>query len=102
MGQDTNLEDLGPQLPRNEEPALSGIVGNAIQDRVCRLRPRGKQAGEVQPCVDDATARVDNRNPIGQPDIRKQLSGNDLELVQVFDGTATVPDLDAALLGKRV
>src|SRR3954452_16797374 len=97
LGYDGNLEELRPQFAGDEEAAVVGVPGDAVEDgfRSGAVGSR-QQAGEVDPAEDFARSRRDAGDAVGVPDIGVDLAVDVLDLVDVVDGFSAVLHCQAA------
>src|SRR5918998_945681 len=99
-----DLEELWPQLARDEEAIGLRVVGDAVEDVDRAFLPvlLCKQAGQVDPAGDLSRLGIDACDAVSLPDIGPDLAVDDLELVEIRDRSRTLINGDGVELRERL
>lgn len=98
-----DFEDIRPKFSGHEHAFPGCIVSDAIEHIFGPVAVhRAQQAGQINPAGDLAGRWGDSCNPVGLPDVGKQLAFHPLQFVEVVDGLACVTDLDPALFRQSL
>src|SRR5271156_1446595 len=97
-----DFEDAGPQFARDKQPFAIRIVRDSVEHGArFEAIDRTQQALEINPANHFAGLRRDSRNPIRLPHVGENLSFDELQFVQLIDGSVPIADFETPLLRKR-
>uniref|UniRef100_A0A0N4ZGU8 LigA n=1 Tax=Parastrongyloides trichosuri TaxID=131310 RepID=A0A0N4ZGU8_PARTI len=99
-----DLEQAGPVLAGDEQTAVLGVPGDAVQqvvERVLDLVSR-QQTGQVDDADHLAGRRVDADDVVGLPDVGPDLAVDPFQLVELAQRAAVQGDGDTPCLGLGV
>src|ERR1700722_4062945 len=101
--EELDLEDAGPQLPGDKQTLVVWGVGDSVENSPgLEVVDRGQKTGEVDPADHLAALRRDAGDAIRLPNVGKNFSLDEFELVQLVDRLVSVVDFNATLFCERI
>ena len=95
--EESDFEELRPELAGDEEAIVLGVVGDAVEDIGLGGAIGGSQETAAIDRADDfAGFGIDAGDAVGLPDVGVNLAFHPFELVQFDDGAAVLGDGDSA------